>query len=260
MVADAVVDEGTAYWIMHQHVAGAWSPGEISGVGPSVYYSEGKHSFVVGCAEFVQGAQRNGAEGPALTIPGAPAGGFWDPAASAGEAMGAIQKGIDEACSVALRKQAAAAAEQARIQDELDARFRSGVIDAWRAADEAEPFASIRGEVDSASPSAWTARIQLPGAERCVLIKTGGTTATSFWTFECRFRGAGDTYERTVKSVESALNIAFQPDEASVGVNRVFFSDSSRPAWRLIVTSMGNPSQVVLQITPRELAAKIPDR
>ncbi len=258
MTADVVVDEGLSYWIMHQHAAGAWSPGEISVAGPSVYYSEGKHSFMVGCAEFIEGAQRHGADGPALTIPGAPGGGFWDPAAGSGEAMGAIEKGIKEACSAAVRKQAAAADEEARLEGEFDARFRSGVVNAWRAADETEPFASIRGDLDPASSGAWKARVQLPGAERCVLVKWAGTTAASFWTFGCQFRGYADIYERVVKYVQSALGIPFQPDVTAISVNRVIFSDSSKPAWRLVVSSIGD-ARIVLQITPRELVAAMPE-
>jgi hypothetical protein len=258
IAADVVVDEGLSYWIMHQHVAGAFGSGEISVVGPSVYYSEGKHSFMVGCAEFIAGAHRNGAEGAALAIPGAPPGGFWDPPAAGGDPMGAIEKSIREACASAVVKQAAAAAEQARIQNEFDARFRGAILGAWRAADEAEPFASIRGESDPAGPAAWAARIQLPGAERCVLTMTTGTRSASLWTYTCQFGGGGAVYERLVKYVQSALGIAFQPDETAIGVNQVYFSDPAKPAWRLVVTSIGATSQVVLRVTPRELAATIP--
>jgi hypothetical protein len=221
-----------------------------------VYYSEGKHSFMIGCAEFIAGARRNAVEGPALTIPGGPGGGFWDPTAASGDAMGVIEKGIKEACSTAVVKQQAAAAEAARIQDEFNARFRNGIVGAWRAADEAEPFASIRGEPDPASPTAvWTARIQLPGADRCLLTKTVGTAAAaSLWTFTCQFRGAGDVYEHIVQYAQSALGIAFRSDDPAIGVSQVYFSDPAKPAWRLVVTSVGATSQVVLRITPRELA------
>jgi len=258
IAADVVVDEGLSYSIMHQHVAGAWGPGEISVAGPSVYYSEGKHSFMVGCAEFIAGARRNGADGPALTIPGAPPGGFWDPTSASGDAMGVIEKGIKEACSSAVVKQAAVAAEQARIQSEFDARFRGAILGAWRAADETEPFATIRGDSDAASSAAWTARIQLPGAERCALTKTAGTAAGSLWTYTCQFRGDGDIYERLVKYVQSALGIPFRPDETAIGVSQVYFSDPAKPAWRLVVTSVGATSQVVLRIMPRELAVSTP--
>jgi hypothetical protein len=143
-----------------------------------------------------------------------------------------------------------------------DAKFRSSMLAAWRASEEAQPFVSIRGDFDLTSPTAaWKTRVQLPGAERCVLIKTPtpGPTPTPLWTYGCVFRAATNTYEHIVELVQSALGINYRPDEAAVGANQVFFSDPSKPAWRLVVTKTSNAPVVLLRITPQQLATSIPE-
>ena len=142
-----------------------------------------------------------------------------------------------------------------------DADFRRSIQTAWRAAEEAEPFLSIRGDFDLASPTAaWKTRIQLPDAERCFLLKTPrpGPADAPWWTYTCSFRSSADTYERIVKLVQSALNISYRPDEAAVNVNQVLFSDPSKPAWTLVVTKDTNSSVVSLRITPEQLATSMP--
>jgi hypothetical protein len=145
------------------------------------------------------------------------------------------------------------------------AEFRNGILVAWHAAEEADPFASIRGEFDltGATPS-WISRLRLPYADQCALIKnTGGAgPAPQFWTFACKFApkgtpGPAATYDSIVKTVQSVLSLDFQPDESALNVNQVFFSDPSKPTWRLVVTKV-NPSFVVLWITPQQLPTAMP--
>jgi len=145
---------------------------------------------------------------------------------------------------------------------EIAVEFRDGVIAAWRAADESDPFASIRGDFDLSSPTAaWETSLQLPDAEQCFLLKTppAAGIAASFWTFACQFRASSNTYERIVESVQSALNLTYQPDETVAYANQVFFSDSSKPGWKLVVSKIGGASLVLLRVTPPQLAAVIPD-
>ena len=60
-----------------------------------------------------------------------------------------------------------------RKHAEIAVESGDGVIAAWRAADESDPFASIRGDFDLSSPTAaWETSLQLPDAEQCVLLKT----------------------------------------------------------------------------------------
>ena len=49
-----------------------------------------------------------------------------------------------------------------------------------------------------------------------------------------------DGYESMVKSVQSVLNLPYQPDERAVNINRVFFADPGRPAWRVFVAKVND--------------------
>jgi hypothetical protein len=135
----------------------------------------------------------------------------------------------------ALRRQGAAVAK--RKSD-----FHDGILAALRAAEEPDPFASIRGDFDlSASDSRqWKTSLQLAGADRCALLKTPPSTPTSLssWTFGCAFRASDEGYEGMVKSVQSVLNLPYQPDEKAVNINQVFFADPSKPARRVFVAKI----------------------
>src|ERR1039457_2884290 len=41
-----------------------------------------------------------------------------------------------------------------------------------------------------------------------------------------------------VRSVQSVLNIPYQPDERAVNINRVLFADPGKPAWRVFVAKV----------------------
>src|ERR1019366_741323 len=170
-----------------------------------------------------------------------------------------------EAAWEARAAQARQTEEQRRARDASLAGFRDGIRSAWHAAGEAEPFASIRGEFDLSSPTAaWKTTFTLPFADRCVLLKTPGTATGSAvqWTFFCIFRPAGSssrvtTYDWVVHAVKAALSLDYQPDESAVNVNRVYFSDPSKPDWRLEVTKL-NDSSVEFRIARRQSSAIAP--
>lgn len=148
------------------------------------------------------------------------------------------------------RQQAAAARqleEQARERERQQAAatkrtadFRDDILAALHAAEEDDPFASIRGEFDlsAADSRQWKTSLHLPDAEKCALLKTAAPspTSASAWMFGCLFRSSSDGYERIVKIVQSVLNLPFQPDERAVNMNQVFFADPSKPAWRFFAT------------------------
>jgi hypothetical protein len=145
--------------------------------------------------------------------------------------------------------------------------FRDGILKALGAAEEPDPFASIRGDFDlSASDShQWKTTLQLPDAEKCGLLKTAAQTdtATSAWAYGCLFRASGDDYERMVKSVQSILNLPYLPDEKALNINQVFFADASKPAARLFVarinaTTVGI-SVVAVRVAGAALNAVSPD-
>jgi hypothetical protein len=173
----------------------------------------------------------------------------------------AIYQGIKDACSAqeaghfeedqlavrreleeAKRRQEAEAVMQQAAAAKRKADFRDGIRAALRAAEEPDPFASIRGEFDlSASDSReWKTSLQLAGADRCALLKTPPSTPTSLssWTFGCAFRASDEGYEGMVKSVQSVLNLPYQPDEKAVNINQVFFADPSKPARRVFVAKI----------------------
>jgi hypothetical protein len=202
-----------------------------------------------------------------------------------------IYQGIRDACATwqieeearsresAAAAQKLAAAEQQSAAAKRKADFRKGILAALRAAEEPDPFASIRGEFDlSASDSRqWKTSLQLAGAERCVLLKTPLPTPTSapLWTFACMFPTcgpvpaqsrevdswspptlrreqplpcvAGDDYEAAVKLVQSILGLPYQPDEKAVNMNRVFFADASKPSRRVFV-GKNNEATIVISV------------
>jgi hypothetical protein len=91
------------------------------------------------------------------------------------------------------------------------------------AAEEPDPFASIRGDFDLSAQDTrqWKTSLKLQDAERCGLIKTpsAAPNSQSAWTFGCLFHGDG--YERIVTSVQSVLNLQR---------GRLKFSPTLRPA------------------------------
>src|ERR1035438_3948376 len=201
-----------------------------------------------------------------------------------GQGSAAIYQGIRDACAVqqtevtrqaALRSQETArleeqvAAEEAAFAAKRKADFHDGILTALRAAEEPDPFTSIRGDFDlSASDSRqWKTSLQLAGADKCALLKTPPSTPASppIWTFACMFRTCAPVldeaqnidfdarptlrkdsapcfiaggYESMVKSVQSILSLPYQPDEKAVNINQVFFADPSKPARRVFVSKI----------------------
>jgi hypothetical protein len=180
-----------------------------------------------------------------------------------------VYRGISEACAVDEEvKRAEKAASWAKAEADaaegaaaLEREFEDSLRRLWSAAAESDPFASVRGDFDLASPTpAWKTKLSLVYADRCILVKSAQPqNSAPAWTFACKFNGANQraTYEYIVQKVQSALNLKYQPDEAAVNVNQVFFGDSAKPAWKLVVTKV-NPSFVVLWITPTQLPAAMP--
>jgi hypothetical protein len=141
------------------------------------------------------------------------------------------------------------------------AEFREGILAALRAAEEPDPFFSIRGEFDlsAASSRQYKTSLHLPDAEKCALLKTPPPTATaaSAWTFACLFPSTGGGYEGMVKSVQSVLNLPFQPDERAVTINQVFFADPSKPTSRVFVGKL-NVAAVGVSVVAVRLAGGAP--
>jgi hypothetical protein len=156
-----------------------------------------------------------------------------------------IRHGVTTACdsmSADAVRIAAEEAEKGRKAAELEAKqraeFREGLLAVVQAANEPDPFASIRGDFDLSAPTSrqWKTTLVLQEAEKCRLLRTqlatGGVTA---WTFGCLFPVSSDGYEHMVESVRQVLNLPFQPDEHATNINQVYFSDPSKPDWRLFV-------------------------
>lgn len=143
-----------------------------------------------------------------------------------------------------------------------DSTFRERLKTTWRSTDEAEPFLSIRGEFDLASPTgAWKTRVDLPEADKCFLTKLlhAGSTAPPMWTYSCTFPTSTGTYERVIKLVQAALSLEYRPDETAVNANQVLFSDPSKPAWKVVVTNSTAPSVIMLRIAPQQLSTSTLD-
>jgi hypothetical protein len=131
----------------------------------------------------------------------------------------------------------------------LESEFKNGVVTAWRAAHEADPFASIRGDFDlTTSTGTWKSKLQLPNAAQCYLVKSAGSSPqVSPWLYLCQLRPTGYTYEKVATLVQSALNISYRPDESASSVSQVYFEDPSKE-WRLVLTKVPSPLSVVLRI------------
>ncbi|MGD0500172.1 MAG: hypothetical protein ABSC23_17245 [Bryobacteraceae bacterium] len=144
----------------------------------------------------------------------------------------------------AMKQKEAEAARREAAAAKRETEFRDGILAAVHTAEEPDPFASIRGEFDLGGSDSrqWNTSLQLPEAEKCRLLKTPPTPPASLsaWTLGCTFRASNRSYEQMVKSVQSVLNLQFQPDEAAVESNRVFFADAAKPAWRLYVARMSD--------------------
>jgi hypothetical protein len=187
--------------------------------------------------------------------------------------------------------EAEAAAERAEAEWEQTyaakraSDFRDGILAVLRAAEEPDPFASIRGDFDlSASDShQWKTNFSLPKAEKCALIRTPPVPPTSLsaWTFGCMFRlsdvasavglplydgrrrwfsspdAKGRGYEQMVNTVQSVLKLPYQPDETAVNVNQVFFADPAKPTWRLFVAKI-NEATVGISIVAVQSAVGVP--
>ena len=153
-------------------------------------------------------------------------------------------------------------ADQQAAATKRAADFRDGILTASRAAEEPDPFASIRGDFDLSAPDSrqWKTSMQLPDAEKCALLKTAAPTPTaaSAWTFGCLFHASGDGYERMVKSVQSILNLPYLPDEKAVNINQVFFADASKAASRLFVAKV-NAATVGISIVAVRVAGAAPN-
>jgi len=202
----------------------------------------------------------------------------WPTDKKAMDALEAAEQAVKQPCAAVLRKQDAAAAVEAAIRQKAAAEeaarreeaasakhaadFREGILAALRAADEADPFASIRGGFDfSGSDSRlWKTSLQLPDAVKCGLLKTSPATPTSGsdWTFACTFRATGDGYEGMVKSVQSVLQLPYQPDENAVNINQVFFADPSKQASRVFVAKINEATVGISVVAVRSVGTSFP--
>ena len=165
------------------------------------------------------------------------------------------------------KEEAARRAADAALAAKLASDFRDGILSALHAAEEADPFASLRGDFDLSAPDShqWKTSFRLPDADNCFMRKATPRLPSlgSVWTLACTFRSfhegtillqvSGDGYQRIVKSVQTALNLPFQPDEQAANINQVFFSDPSRPRWRLFVGRL-NDSTVGISVVAAQLA------
>lgn len=146
----------------------------------------------------------------------------------------------EESARAKLRADEEAIAQATAAMRAID--FRDGILEALRAAEEPDPFASIRGDFDFGGSDSrmWKTDLKLLDAEKCGLLKTppADPTSGSAWTFACTFRSSGDGYEGMVKSVQSVLKLPYRPDERAVNINQVFFADPSKPASRLFVAKI----------------------
>jgi tetratricopeptide (TPR) repeat protein len=144
--------------------------------------------------------------------------------------------------------------------------FSDNLNRALRAAEEPKSFASIRGDFDLSGSDShhWKTSFKLPDAEKCDLMRTPPPASTSVfaWTLACTFRpaanaaAAANTFERMVKSVQSVLNLTYQPGEQAAFISQVFFADPSRPAWKLFVAKISDATiGVAIVVAPSAGAA-----
>jgi hypothetical protein len=167
-------------------------------------------------------------------------------------------KGIKDACAVQeaghkkelieeARREVVRQAEEARRRAEESARrvaeFRAAIRSVVHAAQEADPFSSIRSGFDPSGPGGlyWQPTVQIPGAEKCALLNTPASThsALAVWAFACRFTSgwpsASDFGEEPMAtSVGAALGLP-RTGEGTAPNKPLFFSDPANPTWRLYV-------------------------
>jgi hypothetical protein len=143
-------------------------------------------------------------------------------------------------------------------QRDAQAQFQGTILKAWQAKKDQEPFLTIRGHYDlsAADTRHWTTGLVLPEANSCYLLRSGpAAQSTALWTYVCEF--PAEIFERLVGLSQSALNIPFQPDQAAISGNQVFFRDQSTAPWRLVVTKL--PNQVMLRIGVDQQVQGLPE-
>jgi hypothetical protein len=146
------------------------------------------------------------------------------------------------------------------------------IFDALRAAEEPDPFASVRGafNLSGSDSRQWKTSVLLPGADKCGLIKTPSAdpNIASAWTLACTFTSfhngvdlvqtSGEIYERIVTYLQRVLKLQFQPDERATNINQVFFADPARPKWRIYVTKVSESSVGVAIVAVTSIASASP--
>jgi hypothetical protein len=262
-------------------------PGKLSLEDSRVVYAglskEPTNTFSVLCSEFPSHVSLLFSNRLMVTVPGA----LYSLQLSGGSHSKDVFVEVMAACAASEKETAKRRAEAAGIsaqanalrQKELEeeetrriaqwraesaANFHDGILAALRAAEESDPFASIRGDFDlSATDSRqWKTSFTMPNAEKCVLLKAPAPPPAvgSFWTLACISRASKVEYEDLVKSVQSVLNVPYQPDEQEpANVNQVFFADPSRPTWRLFVTKFNEGAVGISVVATRLAGGAVPN-
>jgi hypothetical protein len=158
------------------------------------------------------------------------------------------------------------AADEAAAAARRTKDFHDGILAAVSAAEEPDPFASIRGDFDLAGSDSrqWKTSFRLPDSDRCGLIKTplASPNSGSAWTLACLFSDvrevSGEGYQRMVKSVQGVLGLPYQPDERATNINQVFFADPTRPRWRMYVTKISGSSFGISVVAVTSTASTVP--
>jgi hypothetical protein len=267
MLAAVIIDEGARYPASHSHGTSSLGAGTLSVVGASVSYAEPgmpDHRFTISCRDFIK---RRKSDYDWATITNKQVLHVLDAAEQAIRQPCAevLRKADALAAEEAARRRKAAAEESARDREALAviraANFRGGILSALRAAEEPDPFASIRGDFDLGGSDShqWKTSLWLPDAEKCALLKTtpADPASGSDWTFACTFRATGDGYEGMVKSVQSVLQLPYQPDERAVNINQVFFADPSKPTSRVFVAKINEATVGISVVAVRSTGASL---
>ncbi len=214
--------------------------------------------------------------------------GFWFQSGESGLTVAGIYQGIKDACQAQRADHERQLAEEARVQaqqqaqqrakdeelaaeyskkveaevaaqakqrqiDEavIEATFHDQVLAAIRAAEETDPFSSVRGEFDLSAPDNrhWRTTLELSDAAKCGLLKipVSSSPSATMWAFSCTFWFGGLSaqaayaqagYANLVKSVQAVVGVPYQPDEGTTDFNQVFFASPSRPTWRIYVAKI----------------------
>jgi hypothetical protein len=156
--------------------------------------------------------------------------------------------------SEAAAAKAAAEAETRRLQQR-----RTSLLTVVRAAQEPDPFASIRGDYDLGATVSgrWRTTYSLPGAEECGLVKTAPASAT-LWAYGCSSHSY-PSYEDAVKSLSTDLGLSIQPDLGAVGRNQVYFADPTQPGWRLYAARLDDKTVSITVFAIRPVNAAFPE-